>query len=117
MIEEDENASAGGEPAPDEIACALGLTRKEPDADGEDLVEASVFQVEVLEVCDEELGLFVFDVRRISTCCGFDHLGRAVDGGQMASPEALTNERRGDAVATPDLEDPVIRLDAHLLDD
>jgi hypothetical protein len=35
----------------------------------------------------------------------------------MASLEALTNERRGDAVATPDLEDPVIRLDAQLLDD
>ncbi len=90
---------------------------KEPDADGEDLVEAAVCQVEVLEGRDEELGLAGFNVRRVSTCCGFDHLGRAVDRGQMASSQALADERRGDAVAAPDLEDPVIRLDAQLLDD
>jgi hypothetical protein len=70
----DEEFSAGREPSLDDAARTLGVAVKEAHADREDLVEATVSQVEVFEVCDEELGPAGFDVCRVSARRGLDHL-------------------------------------------
>ena len=73
--EEGQDRSAGREPSLDDVARTVGIAVKEADANREDLVEAALPQVEVLEVRDEELGFAGFYVRRVSACRGFDHLG------------------------------------------
>jgi hypothetical protein len=40
---------------------------EQPDADREDLVEAALTEIEILEVCDEELRPPGFDVGRVPT--------------------------------------------------
>ena len=90
---------------------------KEAHADREDLVEATVFQVEVLKGRDEKFDPASFDVRRVSARRGLNHLRRAVDRGEMAFFEAFANECRRNSVSAPDLEYPVIRPDVKLLDD
>ena len=109
--------AAGREPRFDEAARPLGLAVEEPDAHGEDHVEAPVAEVEILEACDEELGDAGLDVRGVAAGGGRDHLGRAVDRGQAAAVEPLAHERRGDAVAAADLEHAVVRPEAELVDD
>jgi len=52
LVEEREGRSARGEPPLDDAARMFGLAVKEPDADREDLVEAAVSQIEVLESRD-----------------------------------------------------------------
>src|SRR5687768_2039827 len=115
-VEEDEDRTAGREPSLDEAARTLGLTMEEANADREDLVEATISQVEVLEGRDEELSLASLDVRHVSTRGRLDHLRRAVYRGEMAFFEALAHERRRDPVPAPDLEHPVTRPDVQLLD-
>jgi hypothetical protein len=117
LIEEGEERSAGCEPPLDDIARTLGVAVKETHANREDLVEAAVSQVEVLEDRDEELGPAGLDVRRVSVGCGLNHLRRAVDRGEMSLLKPLANERRRDPVPAPDLEHQVIGPDVQLLDD
>jgi hypothetical protein len=73
-VEERDDGSAGGEPRLDNAAGAVGVAVKEAHADREDLVEAAVSQIQVLEAGDEELGLAGFHVRRIPAPRGLDHL-------------------------------------------
>jgi hypothetical protein len=89
-----EHRSARREPGLDEAAGELGLALEEADADGKDLVEAAVAEIEVLEPCDEELGPARLDVRRVAARRGSDHLRRAVDGSQPPAVEPLADERR-----------------------
>jgi hypothetical protein len=116
-VEKDRERCAGREPSLDYAARTLGLTVKETNADREDLVEATISQVEVLKGRDEELGFADLDVRHVSARGSLDHLRRAVYRGEMAFFEALANERRRDPVPAPDLEHPVTRPDVQLLDD
>jgi hypothetical protein len=90
---------------------------KEPDAHGEDHVEAPVTEVERLELGDEELRPARRDVLRVAAGGGLDHLRRAVDGREAARVEALADVGGGDAVAAPDLQDPRRRREAQSLDD
>jgi hypothetical protein len=117
QVEEDEERSAGREPSLDYAARTLGLTVKEANADREDLVEATISQVEVLKGRDKELGFASLDVRQVSERGGLDHLRRAVYRGEMAFFEAFAHERRRDPVPAPDLEDPVTGPDFQLIDD
>ena len=116
-VEEREDHPTRGEPPLDQAARTLGLAMEETDPDGEDLVEPPVAELEVLELGDEELDSAGFHMRRVPARGGIDHLGRTVDRGQRAVPQALADERGGDAVAAADLEDAVIRSDVQLLDD
>jgi hypothetical protein len=77
---------------------------EEPDADREDRVEASVAEIDVLEIPDEELGLPGLDVRRIPARCRSDHRRRAIDRSKSTVIESLADERGGDAVPASDLE-------------
>jgi hypothetical protein len=52
--------------------------------DGEDLVEATLSRVEVLEIGDQELGPAGLDKRCVSARGGPDHLLLAVDRSEMA---------------------------------
>jgi hypothetical protein len=81
------------------------------------MVSKTVAQVQVLQRRDQELRLAGFDEGGVSASRGLDHLRRAVDRGQMASLEALADERGRDSVAAADLEDPIVRPDVELLDD
>jgi hypothetical protein len=116
-VEDREGRSAGREPPLDDAPRALWVAVEEADADGEDLVEAALTQVELLELRDEELGLARFDICRVPACRHFDHLRRTVDREQVAAVEALADKRRGDALPAPDLQDAVSRPDVQLLDD
>jgi hypothetical protein len=69
-----EDYSARREPSLDDAARTLGVAVKEAHADREDLVEATVSQVEVLKGRDEELGPASFDVRCVPVRRGLDHL-------------------------------------------
>ncbi len=90
---------------------------KEANADREDLVEAAVSQVEVLEGRDEELCPAGFDVRRIPAHGGLDHLGQTIDRCEMSRFEPLADERRRNSVPATNLEHHVVRPDIQLLDD
>lgn len=68
---------------------------KEPDADREDLVEAAVSQVEVLEGCDEELGFAGFNVRRVSTRCSrAGDVVNSASGGQDTVRDGSSSRKR-----------------------
>jgi hypothetical protein len=90
---------------------------EQSDPNSKDHVEAAVAEVEILEARDEELGFPGLDIRRVTSGGCLDHLRRPVDCGQSAFAEPLADHRRGDPVATADLEDPVVRTNADLIDD
>ena len=97
----DEDA-AGREPALGQPPRPLGLAVEEPDTHGEDLVEAPVAEVGVLEPGDEELGRAVGDIGGVPPRRGLDHLRRAVDRRQPRA--ALAHQRGRDAVPAADLQ-------------
>jgi hypothetical protein len=56
------------------------------------------------------------DVSGVSSPGGVDHLPVPVDGGHASGSESSAHQVDGDAVAGPELEHPVVGLDAELLD-
>ena len=95
----------------------VGLAVEQTDACREDLVEAAVSEVDVLDRPDEELGLSRGDVLLVPSGRGVDHLRRAVDRRESAGSETLADEGRGDAVPAPDLEHVVPWADVQPVDD
>lgn len=96
---------------------AGGLAMEQADANGEDPVEAALSEVDVLERGDDELGPTRLDIPRVAATGGGDHLRRAVNGGESASIEALTDKGGGDSLPAADLQHPVVWPDLQLLDD
>ena len=93
------------------------LAVEEPDAHGEDLVEAALAEIELFEGRHEELGPARLDMLSVPARRGFDHLRRAVDRRETACLQALANHRRRHTMAAADLEHAVARLDVEPLDD
>jgi hypothetical protein len=96
---------------------SAGLAVEQAHAHGEDLVEAALAEVQLLELGDEELGLSCRDVLGVAALRRLDHLGGAVDSREAPPVEPLADIGRRDALAAADLEHAVARLDAELVDD
>jgi hypothetical protein len=88
---------------------------EEPDANGEDLVEAALAEIRVLGRGHQELGDPRLDEGRVPEPRRLDHLGRAVDRDVAAAVKSLADHRRRHAVPAADLEQPVGRLDVKRL--
>src|SRR5215218_10534126 len=95
----------------------LGLAVKEPDANSEDDIEATLAEVEILEARNEELCLSGLDIRCVPSCGCLDHFRGAIDRGQLAFVQPPADHRGGDPMTAADLEDAVVGTDAELIDD
>ena len=95
---------------------SLGLQPEGSDVEGEDLVEAPIAQVRVLQRDGLEHSPARVDMLAISPRGHLDHLGRAVDRGDRSRRQPLTGQGDRDAVATPDLEQAVGRADLQCVD-
>ena len=71
--------ATGSEPILGQLPCTVRFAVEQTHADGEDLVEAAIAQVELLELRDDEVRLPGVDVGRVTANGRLDHLGRAVD--------------------------------------
>ncbi len=116
-IEERADAAAGRKPRVHECVSSFGFAMEEPYPNGEDDVEATLAEVELLEVRDEELSFPGLDVRCIAPRSCLDHLRGAIDRGQSAPVEPLADYRRGHPVTAANLEDTVVGTNAELIDD
>jgi len=90
---------------------AIRFAVEEADPYREDLVEAALAQIGVLERRHEELGPARLDVGRIAARGGLDHLGRTVDRREMPALEALADEGGRHSVPATALEDPTPAVD------
>ena len=93
-IEYSEHLSARGEPSFGEAPRTPGIAVKEAHATREDLVEATVTQIDLFELCDNKLGLPGCDVFRIPACRSIDHFSERSTPVKMAAPEAFAHQCR-----------------------
>ncbi len=88
-----------------------------PHPNGEDQVEATVAEIQVLELRHQELCLPLLDERGVGPGGRLDHLRGPVDRRQSAAVEPLAHHRGGDPMAATDLEDPIAGAKAELVND
>src|SRR3954451_14888150 len=86
------------------------------DVEGEDLVEAALAEVRVLQRDGLEHSPARVDVLAVPARGHRDHLGRAVDRGDRSRRQLLADQRDRDAVAASDLEQAVGRADRQRVD-
>src|SRR3954451_2623459 len=86
------------------------------DVEGENLVEAPIAELRVLQRDGLEHSPARVDVLAVSPRGHRDHLGRAVDRGDRPRRQLLADERDRDAVAAADLEQAVGRADLQRVD-
>ena len=68
-----EYLASRSEPLFDNLASALGLAEEQAHANRESLVKTAVSQIEVLELCEDELGLTSCNLLSVSLCRRLDH--------------------------------------------
>ena len=86
------------------------------DVEGEDLVEAAIAEVGVLQRDGLEHSPARVDVLAVPPRGHLDHLGRAVDRGDRSRCQPLADQGDRDAVAAADLEQAVGRADLQGID-
>ena len=96
--------------------CGLRLLPEGSDVEGEDLVEAAIAEVGVLQRDGLEHSPARVDVLAVPPRGHLDHLGRAVDRGDRSRCQPLADQGDRDAVAAADLEQAVGRADLQGID-
>src|SRR6187200_1879053 len=94
----------------------LRLLPEGSDVEGEDLVEAPIAEVRVLQRDGLEHSPARVDVLAVPPRGHLDHLGRAVDRGDRSRRQPLADQGDRDAVAAADLEQAVGRADLQSAD-
>jgi hypothetical protein len=82
----------------------LRLPPEGSDVEGEDIVEAAIAEVRVLQRDGLERSPARVDVLAVPPRGNLDHLGRAVDRGDRSRRQPLADQGDRDAVAAADLE-------------
>src|SRR3954447_13630679 len=89
----------------------LWLQPEGSDVEGEDLVEAPIAEVRVLQRGGLEHSPARVDVLTVPPRGHLDHLGRAVDCGDSSRRQPLADQGDRDTMAAADLEQAVGRAD------
>src|SRR4051812_14059353 len=82
----------------------------------QDLVEELVAEIRVDECRREDGGASLVHVGGVTAGGCRRHLRRPIQRDDATALESLTYERDGNAVAAPELENPVVRPDVELID-
>src|SRR3954463_3400196 len=106
-VPEDVDGPIPGEVLADGTKPRLRLLPKGSDVEGEDLVEASVAEVRVLQSDGLEHSPARIDVLAVPPRGHLDHLARAVDRGDRSGRQPLADQGDRHALAAADLEQSV----------
>src|SRR3954471_22985088 len=115
-VPEEVDGSIPGEVLADGTERRLRLLPEGSDVEGEDLVEAPIAELRVLQRDGLEHSPARVDVLAVPPCGHLDHLGRAVDRGDRSRRQPLADQGDRDAVAAADLEQAVGRADLQGVD-
>src|SRR3954471_11280408 len=115
-VPEEVDGPVPGEVLADGTERRLRLLPEGSDVEGEDLVEAPIAEVGLLQRDGLEHSPARVDVLAVPPRCHLDHLGRAVDRGDRSRRQPLAEQGDRDAVAAADLEQAVGRADLQSVD-
>jgi hypothetical protein len=83
---------------------------KQPDPNRQNAIEALLPELQRLEIPNLKRRQPGGDKGRVSTPRRLDHRGGAIDGEEMPGLQLLADIRRGNAMPTADLQDPMMGL-------
>src|SRR3954449_9195510 len=115
-VPEEVDGPIPGEVLADGTERRLRLLPEGSDVEGEDLVEAPIAQVRVLQRGGLERSPARVDVLAVPPLRHLDHLGRAVDRGDRSRRQPLADQRDRDPLAAANLEQAVGWMDLQGVD-